>query len=69
MNVDVENVFLNKRSKQKEKVSDAHQFLIHRDKILVSLTNLNEVDPITKKSTSNLLSVLKSILGEPLKNS
>ena len=67
MNIDIENVFLGRCGKRKDKVKDVYSFLLHRDHILSRLNNLREIDYKEKLGSSNLLLVIDEIFSKETK--
>jgi len=58
MNLDVEDVFLGKQVKQKEKEQQAINFQMKKNTLFKLGINLSEKDPLKNRHSSNLLCVL-----------
>lgn len=62
MNSDVEEVFLGRKVNKRNKGKEADNYLVHYQKILPSLTNLENDNPLKFNKTSNILLVLNKYL-------
>ncbi len=62
MNLDVEDVFLKKQVRQKEKVQQAINFQRRKNTLFKLGINLSEKDPLKTRHASNLLCVLDCFL-------
>lgn len=62
MRSDIEEVFLGRKVEQRNKETEANNFLIQKEKILSNLDNLDILDPMTKAKSSNFLVILDKYL-------
>ena len=62
MNLDVEDVYLGKQIKDKNKGEEAINFLKRKDYIISKLDNLSEINPLEGRHKSNILVILDKYL-------